>query len=177
MLKSTTLILCFSFLFAASVFGDYLIGAGDSLQIFVWQEPNLTVTIPVRPDGKITVPLAGEILAEKTTTTQLTELIKSKLEKYIKSPMVTVILASMNSNVIYATGGVKKPGEYTLTRSITLLQFISLVGGCNEFAKKSKAYIVRGNEKIKVNIKKLMKKVDLEQNIIMEKGDVLVVPE
>ena len=156
---------------------EYLIGAGDIIQIFVWEEPNLNISVPVRPDGRITVPLAGEIMAEKLTTTGLSNSIKEKLENYIKTPTVTVIISDMRSNVAYATGGVLKSGAQQLIHKTNLLQFISMIGGFTEMAKIRKAFIVRGNQKIDLKIKKLIKKKDLQFNITIHKGDVLVVPE
>jgi protein involved in polysaccharide export with SLBB domain len=88
-----------------------------------------------------------------------------------------VIVVDMNSNVAYATGGVSRSGVYQLTRKTTLLQFISMFGGFNEFAKIRKAFIVRGEKKIDLKLKKLIKRKELKYNIVIQKGDVLVVPE
>ena len=183
MSKCLKIVLCIVFLSATYMTSmaeedEYLIGAGDRIQIFVWEEQNLNISIPVRPDGRITVPLAGEIMAAKKTTSKLANEIKQKLIKYIKTPTVTVILSDMRSNVAYATGGVSKSGVYQLTHETTLLQYICMFGGFSEFAKISKAYIVRGDQKIDLNLNKLIKKKrELKYNIVIKKGDVLVVPD
>jgi len=178
------LITIFSLILIFSSFGgkealgtEYKIGAGDTIQISVWEEPNLNITVPVRPDGMITVPLVGDVTAENKTATDLASIIKEKLKAFIKTPTVTVIIKDLKSNVAYATGGVNKPGAHQLIHKTNLLQFISMIGGFTEFAKIRKAFIVRDNKKIEVNLKKLIKKKDLKYNLIIQKGDVLVVPE
>jgi len=180
--KVLTVLICLSFLLTGLTClkaeeEDYLIGAGDVIQIFVWEESNLNISVPVRPDGKITVPLAGEIIAEKQTTIKLTKEIKTRLENFIKTPTVTVIVTQMNSNVVYVIGGVSQSGAILLKQKTTLLQLISLIGGFTEYAKLKKAHIIRDNQKIELNLKKLLKKSDLTYNIVVKKGDVLVVPE
>lgn len=174
------LIICFlliSFSDSYAVEPEYLIGAGDVIRIFVWEESNLNISVPVRPDGRVTVPLVGEITVENKTSTEVSTFIKERLQSFIKTPTVTVIVSDIKSNVAYVIGGVKNPGEKQLTGKTTLLQFISKIGGFTEFAKISKAYIVRGDQKIDLKLKKLIKRNDLKYNIFIEKGDVMVVPQ
>ena len=164
----------------ASVAGaDYVIGAEDTLHISVWKEPDLTETLPVRPDGKISMPLLNDVPAAGMTPTQLAASITEKLKKYVADPRVTVVVTAMNSQRIYITGEVLHPGPTALTPNMTVLQ--ALAGaGFSQFANTKGIYVLRTVEgkqqKIPVHYKKLIRGEGVDQNILLKPGDTVVVP-
>jgi|SRR5580692_7556216 polysaccharide export outer membrane protein len=164
----------------ASVAGpSYLIGADDVLLISVWKEPDLTVTLPVRPDGKISLPLLNDVPAAGLSPTQLAVSITEKLRKYVADPRVTVIVTQINSQKVYVTGEVLHTGAIQLLPSMTVLQALS-DAGFTQFADKKGIYILRDENaqqrKIPVNYKRLVKGQAIDQNIILKPGDTIVVP-
>ena len=158
---------------------DYVIGADDTLHISVWKEPDLSETLPVRADGKISLPLLGDVAAAGFTPTQLATLLTDKLKKYVADPRVTVIVTAMNSQRVYVTGEVTHTGSMTLTPNMTVLQALASAG-FTQFANTKGIYVLRvvdGKQvKIPVNYKKLVKGEAMDQNVVLRPGDTIVVP-
>jgi polysaccharide biosynthesis/export protein len=159
----------------------YIIGPEDVLDIYVWKETDLSRKVPVRLDGKISIPLVGEIPAAGITPLQLKERLIQKFKDYVEVPNVTVTVLEANSFKVYISGQVAKPGVYTLRSATTLLQFISLAGGFTEWANQRKVLLVRqeqGKEKrFTLNYKKIISGEDLSHNLLLKPGDVIVVPD
>lgn len=167
----------------AEVSPDYLIGPGDEIEVFVWQNPDLSVNVPVRPDGKISTPLDEDMVAVGKTPTQLAHDIEMKLSEYVRSPHVNVIVtrpASVFSQV-KVIGQVVRPQAIAYRDGMTVLDAVLAVGGLTEYAAGNRARIVRtenGQEKnIPVRLGKLVNGGDMSQNLPLKPGDVLVVPE
>jgi len=158
---------------------DYVIGADDQLKISVWKEPDLTETLPVRPDGKISMPLLNDIQAAGLTPLQLRDSITDKLKKYIADPRVTVVVSAMNSRRIFVTGEVNHSGPMNLLPGMTVLQALS-EAGFNQFANVKAIYLLRTQDgkqqKIPFNYKDVVKGNHPEQNIALKPGDTIVVP-
>ncbi len=165
-----------------AVDGDqYVIGAEDVLYIHVWKEEALTRTVPVRMDGKISLPLVQEIKAAGLTPLQLKEVLLRKLKEFIENPIVSVTVMEANSFKVYVTGLVKSPGVYRLRSDTTVVQIISQAGGFTEWANPKKIVVVRkevdGREKrIAVNYKKIMNGSNTSSNVILKSGDTIIVP-
>ncbi len=159
----------------------YIIGADDVLAINVWKEGELSKTVPVRPDGMITLPLVGEIKAVGLTPIQLQEQIIAALQKVMSDPQVTVMVSAVNSMSYNIVGQVAKPGFYSLTRPMTVLDAIALCGGFRDFAKQKKIYVLRTGpdgkqERLKFNYKQVIKGQNMAQNIQLMPHDTLVIP-
>jgi polysaccharide biosynthesis/export protein len=158
---------------------DYVIGADDTLHVSVWKEPDLTVTLPVRPDGKISLPLLDDVQAAGLTPMALSSSIREKLKKYIADPRVTVVVTAMNSRRIFVTGEVNHPGAMPLLPNMTMLQALSSAG-FTQFANLKGIYLLRiqngEQEKIPFNYKDVVKGRHPEENIRLKPGDTLVVP-
>ena len=158
---------------------DYVIGPDDVLHISVWNESQLTEILPVRSDGKISVPLLGDVTAAGLTPTQLAASLTEKLRKYVTDPRVTVIVTAMNSQKIYVTGEVTRAGSMALTPNMTVLQALASAG-FTQFANTKGIYILRvengKQQKIPVNYKKLIKGQAMDQNILLKPSDTVVVP-
>jgi polysaccharide export outer membrane protein len=152
----------------------------DVLEVQVWKEPDFSRQVLVRPDGKITLPLLGDIHVSGMNTMNLKELLTAKLQDYIDSPEVTVILVESHSKNFYIIGKVTRPGTYPLRKDMTVLQAISVAGGLGEWADKDSIRIIRrsgGKEKvIRFNYDKVMSGKNLEQNIPLKPNDTIVVP-
>jgi polysaccharide export outer membrane protein len=164
---------------APEVPSDYIIGADDALRISVWKEPEMSVVLPVRPDGKISMPLLDDIQAAGLTPLQLRDSIKEKLKKYIADPRVTVVVTAMNSRRVFVTGEVNHPGAVALLPNMTMLQ--ALAGaGFTQFANLKAIYLLRTEKgqqvKIPFNYKDVVKGRRPEQNIMLKPGDTIVVP-
>ena len=159
---------------------SYLIGPNDILSIYVWKEPELTREVTVMPDGRVTFPLAGEVVAQGQTVTQLKKTITQKLEKYVTAPEVTVIVKESRSQMIYTIGKVGRSGPYPLTSGMTILQALSIAGGLGEWADQKNIILVRrqsGKEiQIPFNYKEFTSGQNLERNILLQPGDTIVVP-
>jgi len=160
---------------------DYRIGDDDLLEINVWNEPDLKQSLPVRSDGRITLPLIGEIQAAGETPSQLQAAIASKLKAYITHPDVTVMVLEMNSRKFNVLGRVAKPGSYPLTATTTVLDAIAEAGGFQDFAKEKDIYILRKNSegretRIPFNYKAVIKGKDAEENVVLQPHDTVVVP-
>jgi polysaccharide export outer membrane protein len=158
---------------------DYVIGADDMLHISVWKEPDLTESLPVRPDGKISLPLLNDVVAAGLTPTQLAEAITVKLKKYISDPRVTVVVTAMNSQKIYILGEVLHPGATILQPNMTVLQALASAG-FTQFANTKGIYLLRNQngkqQKIPVHYRELIKGESVDQNLILKPGDTIVVP-
>src|SRR5215475_4560717 len=162
-----------------NVGSDYVIGADDTLHISVWKEPDLTETLPVRPDGKISMPLLNDITAAGLTPLQLRDTITEKLRKYVTDPRVTVAVTAMNSRRVFVTGEVNHSGPFTLLPNMTVLQAISQAG-FTQFANTKAIYLLRNQngkqERIPFNYKEVVKGSHPEQNVYLKPGDTIVVP-
>lgn len=160
---------------------NYIIGIGDVLEINVWKESELSKTVPIRPDGMITLPLVGEIKAAGLTPDQLKEQLTTALQKVVTDPQVTVMVVSVSSLSFNIMGNVNRPGYYPLSRPMTILDAIAISGGFRDFAKEKKIYVLRTGpngvqQKIKFNYKDVIKGKNMAQNIMLQAHDVLVVP-
>ena len=158
---------------------DYVIGADDSLHISVWKEPDLSESLPVRPDGKISMPLLGDVTAAGMTPTELGNSITEKLRKFIADPRVTVVVAAMNSRRIFVTGEVTHPGAMPLLPHMTVLQALASAG-FTQFAKVKGIYLLRNENgtqtKLAFNYKDVVRGKHPEENIELRPGDTVVVP-
>jgi polysaccharide biosynthesis/export protein len=159
----------------------YVIGAGDLLAINVWKETELTRTVLVRPDGRISLPLIGELQAGGRTAAQLQAEITDKLANYISHPQVNVLVQEIKSRSFNVVGKVVKPGEFVLIRPTTILDGLAQAGGFQEFAKATKIYVLRrlpdgSTTMLPFNYKKVIKGQGLEQNVMLKSGDTIVVP-
>ena len=158
----------------------YKIGAQDVLKIDVWREDQLTRTVPVRPDGKITLPLLNDIQAVGLTPMELAAIIRDELKKFITNPQITVSVTEINSRRIYVNGEVNKPGAYQLLPHMTVLQALSGSGGFTTFARVKSIYVLRNVNgkamRIPFNYKEAIKGKNVDQNIELQPGDVIVVP-
>jgi len=161
---------------------SFVIGNDDLLSINVWKEPDVSrPSIPVRPDGKISLPLAGEVQAAGRTPLQLEQDIAGKLRSYMDTPEVTVIVQQINSEKFNILGQIVKPGSYPLTRGTTVLDAIATANGFRDFAKQKSIYILRQSStgaevRILFNYKDVIKGKHSEQNIKLEPRDTIVVP-
>ena len=160
---------------------NYVIGDDDLLEINVWKEQDLCRTIPVRSDGKISLPLVGEVQAAGRTPVQLEEDITSRLRNFITEPAVTVMVQKINSLKFNVMGEVIKPGAYPLTTSMTVVDAIATAGGFRDFAKKKAIYVLHttadGKEtRVKFNYSDFVKGNDPQQNVRLQPGDTVVVP-
>ena len=159
---------------------SYVIGPEDVLSIHVWKEEALSRTVPVRMDGKISLPLIDDIQAAGYTARQLKEVLTKRLKEFIDNPNVSVTVAEANSYKIYVSGQVRTPGVYRLRNETTILQIIPMAGGFTDWANQKKILIIRkedGKEKrITVNYKKILKGDTPESNIILKAGDTIIVP-
>ena len=157
---------------------NYVIGAQDMLDISVWKEEQLTKTVPVRPDGKISMPLLNDVQAAGLTPTQLANQITESLKKFVTDPQVTVIVREINSQRVYLLGEVARAGAYPLLPNMTVLQALSSAGGFTQFANLKKIYVLRvengKQEKFPFNYKHALESPD--QNILLKAGDTIVVP-
>lgn len=157
----------------------YIIGAEDTLQVTVWKEPTLSGTIPVRPDGMISLVLVGDLAAAGKTPMQLSDDITVKLKKYIQDPNVSVLVMGVNSQKIFLVGEVGHVGPIMMTAGMTPLQAIAAAGGLTPYANAKKIYILRGEagkqQKIPFNYKQALKGEEA-QSVALKPGDTIVVP-
>lgn len=160
--------------------GDYLLGPEDILEISVWKEEDLSREVTIRPDGKISLPLIGDIRAEGLSAEALGEQIKEALTDYVDEPTVTVTVVEINSLEIFIQGEVEEPGAYDLKSNYTVLQALSLAGGFTEWAKKDEIVIFRreGGQavEIPVNYERIISGKAPDQNVFLKRGDTIVVP-
>src|ERR1700687_3650192 len=158
---------------------EYVIGPEDVLHIAVWKENDLTATLPVRPDGKISLPLLDDVQAAGLTPKQLADSVTERLKKYIADPRVTVVVTAINSKRIYLVGEAVHARGTPLLPNMTVLQALSSAG-LNQFANTKRIYVLRTangkQQKLPVNYRKLVKGEEIEQNYILQPGDTIVVP-
>jgi polysaccharide export outer membrane protein len=163
-----------------SVSESYVIGPEDVLYIHVWKEEALSRTIPVRTDGKISLPLVDDVQAAGLTARQLKDALTKRLKEFLENPNVSVTVVEANSYKVYVSGQVRNPGVYRLRSETTLLQIIPVAGGFTDWANPKKILIIRkedGKERrITVNYKKIMKGDGPDSNIILKAGDTIIVP-
>lgn len=159
---------------------NYVIGAEDVLDINVWKEPDVSRTVPVRPDGKISLPLLNDVQAAGLKPTELAAQLTEKLKKFLTDPQVTVIVTTINSRRIYITGEVNRGGAYPMLPNMTVLQALAGAGGFTQFAKLKNIYVLRIEDgkqvKLPFNYRDVVKGNRAEQNIILKPGDTIVVP-
>ena len=164
------------------VTADYIIGPEDVLDITVWKNADLSKTVQVRPDGRISLPLIGDVTAVSRTSTQLTEEISARLRSFIEIPTVSIVVSQVNSYSIYVLGEIMKPGKYPLKSKTTLLQAITLASGFTPIAAHNKIVIFRfgkdgeGLQKIKASYDDIVLRDGSGQNIELKPGDQIVVP-
>src|SRR5271156_1056 len=158
----------------------YIIGAQDVLDISVWKEPEVSRLVPVRPDGRISLPLLNDVQAAGLTPSQLAEQITTSLKKFVTDPQVTVIVSAINSQRVYILGEVTRPGAYPMLPGMNVLQGLSSAGGFTQFAKTKSIYVLRmedgKQQKYPVNYKEVISGKRPEQNISLKAGDTIVVP-
>jgi polysaccharide export outer membrane protein len=159
----------------------YVIGAEDVLAVNIWREPEISRSVPVRPDGKITLPLIGDLETNGRTPLQLQAEITSRLEKYLNHPEVTVIVQEVKSPRFNLVGEVVRPGAYLMTKPMTVLDAIANAGGFRDFAKPSKIYVLRMNadgtrSRLPFNYKQVVKGKNPAQDIELRIHDTIVVP-
>jgi polysaccharide biosynthesis/export protein len=159
---------------------NYVIGGQDVLDISVWKEAELTRSVPVRPDGKISLPLLNDVQAAGLTPTQLAAQITESLKKFVTNPQVTVIVSQINSQRIYILGEVNRAGAYPLLPDMTVLQGLSSAGGFTQFANLKKIYMFRTENgkqvKFPFNYKDVISGKASDENVVLKAGDTIVVP-
>jgi|JRYD01.1.fsa_nt_gb polysaccharide export outer membrane protein len=169
---------------ASAVDPQYVIGPGDTVQVFVWRNSELTVTVPVRPDGKISTPLVEDVIAVGKTSSQLAREVERVLAEYIRNPQVNIIVTNAASaySQIKVIGEVASPQSVPYREGITAMDVVLAVGGLTEFAAGNRAKIIRKTDdgklkEIKVKLESLLRKGKIAENQPMYPGDVLVVPQ
>lgn len=166
----------------AYVAGDYKIGPEDVVEVIVWRNADLSKTVPVRPDGKISLPLVGDVPALGLTAAQLTKEIAARLADFKESPNVSVVVQQVNSYSVYVMGEVAKPGRYQLKTYTTVLQAISTAGGFTPYASKNKMFVLRkapgmgAETRINASYEDIVSGADSSKNIVLVPGDTVVVP-
>ena len=160
---------------------DYIIGNEDVLAVNIWKEPEISRTVPVRPDGKITLPLVGDIQAGGLTPHKLQDEITAGLRSYVSSPEVTVIVQEVKSRRFNIVGEITKPGSYALTEPMTVLDAIAVGGGLRDFAKGSRIYVLRTNSdgtksRLAFDYKQVIKGKRMSENVELHSGDTIVIP-
>ena len=165
---------------ASDLSEQYTLGPEDVIEVSVWEEPELSKVVSIRPDGRISLPLIGDVQASGLTAEELTKNIQNALMEYLDSPTVAIIVLNINSLKIFVQGEVAQPGVLQVKSNITILQAISLSGGFTQWARTDKILVLRKKgdtvEKIPVNYKKILTAEDLSQNIILKRGDTIIIP-
>ena len=158
---------------------NYEVGAGDLLQIVVWKNPEVSGEFRVRPDGKFSMPLIGDILAAGKSTDSISMQVEQKLKLFIELPYVSTIVREANSNRIFVLGEVARPGVYPIDDSLTVLQALALAGGFTEFARKDELILVRGKgetqQKFPLSYREILRASGDKYNLVLQRGDTLVV--
>ncbi len=168
---------------AAGADYSYVIGPGDSVNIIVWRNPDLSLSVPVRPDGKVSAPLVDELVAQGKTSSELARDIEKKLATFVRDPVVTVIVTGFvgpYSEQIRVVGEAAKPQFLPYKQKMTLLDVMIAVGGLTDFADGNRATILRGsdgNKQYSVRLKDLIRRGDVSANVEMRPGDILIIPQ
>lgn len=159
---------------------SYVIGPEDVLDINVWKEPDMTRVVPVRPDGKISLPLINDVQAAGSTPQQLANAVKEKLRKFLTDPQVTVIVTAINSQRVFVVGEVLRAGAFPLIPGMTVLQALASAGGFTTFADVKKIHVMRlvdgKHTELPFNYREVLKGDNPDQNIRLQPGDTVVVP-
>lgn len=164
---------------SATTATPYTIGSGDVLNVQVWKEKDLSQTVVVRPDGKISLPLLGDLQVIGKEPSQVEEIVQTRLQSMVVEPRVTVTVAEIHSRMVYITGEVARPGAYPLNTPITVLQLIAQAGGLTEFASRKKIQVIRANNKRDEHLlsyKAMTQSKDGSNNLILNPGDTVVIP-
>lgn len=162
---------------------SYVVGAGDTLNIIVWRNPELSMTVPVRPDGKVSTPLVDELVAQGKTTVEIARDVEKALSKLVRDPVVTIIVTSFvgpYSEQIRVVGEAAKPQSLPYKQKMTVLDVMIAVGGLTDFADGNGASITRaseGDKRYSVRLKDLIKRGDISANVEMKPGDILIIPQ
>ncbi len=162
---------------------NYIVGAGDTLNIIVWRNPELSLSVPVRPDGKLSTPLVDELLVQGKTSVEIARDVEKALAKFVRDPVVTVIVTGFvgpYSEQIRVVGEAAKPQFLPYKQKMTLLDVMIAVGGLTDFANGNGASIFRaseGDKRYNVRIRDLIKRGDISANVEMKPGDVLIIPQ
>jgi polysaccharide export outer membrane protein len=174
-MKKKVFVIVLVLLFTSSVWAaDYLIGEGDTLMVSVWGEKDLTLPVIVRPDGKISIPAVGEVMAANSTVKDLQTTLTGKFGKIVKNPIVTVMVTGITNNKVYLYGGGVKLGVYALTQRTSLLQLLCQIEDVRK-ADLKKAYVLRNGEKIKEDFTKLYFQGDTREDIAIESNDIIYI--
>lgn len=164
---------------AAPAAEEYVIGIGDVLRIAVWKNPELDTTVPVRPDGNISLPLLGDLRALGMRPLELQRVLDEAYERFVTAPGTTVIVAEIHSRKVFVTGEVAEPGVFDLQPNMRLLQALAMAGGLTPYAK-DRVVVLRqiagGEERIEVRPSRIISGRDLDGNLLLRPGDTLVVP-
>ena len=162
---------------------NYIIGPGDSVNIIVWRNPELSLSVPVRPDGKVSTPLVDELVAAGRTPVELAREIEKQLEKYVRDPVVTVIVTGFigpYAEQIRIVGEAARPQVLPYKKNMTVLDVMIAVGGLTDFAAGNSATILRGaegNKQYSVRLRDLVRRGDVSANVEMRPGDILIIPQ
>jgi len=166
---------------SAQAVDDYRIGVDDVVQVSVWRNPELGITVPVRPDGRISVPLVGDIVAGGQTPAEVARKIETELASYVRDPKVAVILTSLRSHEylsrVRVTGAVQQPVSLPYRQGMTVLDVVLAAGGTTEFASSGRTQLYRGSGAFTVRLDRILAEGDLETNFVLAPGDVITVPE
>ncbi len=158
----------------------FQIGVSDVLTISVWKNPELSAQVPVRPDGKITLPLVGEVQAAGMTPDQLRQELNGQFASYVTAPTISVVVNEINSMKIFIVGEVRSPGSYDVIQPTRLMQALAMAGGLSEYADKSDVLVLRqqgsAERRIIVSVKGITSGKKMADNILLEPGDTIVVP-
>jgi polysaccharide biosynthesis/export protein len=165
---------------SATTDANYVIGAQDVLDISVWKEEAISRVVPVRPDGKISLPLLNDVQAAGLTPAQLAAQLTDSLKKFVTNPQVTVIVTTINSQRVYIIGEMSRPGAFPLLPNMTVLEALSSAGGFTQFAREKSIYVLRNENgkqvKYPFNYKAVVSGKNTDQNIVLKAGDTIVVP-
>ncbi len=162
---------------------NYIVGAGDTLNIIVWRNPELSMSVPVRPDGKVTTPLVDELVAQGKTTTEIARSVEKELSKLVRDPVVTIIATTFigpYSEQIRVIGEATRPQALAYKKNMTMLDVMIAVGGLTDFADGNAASITRaseGEKRYSVRLKDLVKRGDITANVEVKPGDILIIPQ
>ncbi len=168
---------------AATTDYNYVVGAGDTLNIIVWRNPELSMSVPVRPDGKVSTPLVDELVAQGKTSVEIARAVEKALSQLVRDPVVTVIVSGFvgpYSEQIRVVGEAARPQSLPYTKNMTVLDVMIAVGGLTDFADGNAASITRaseGDKRYSVRLKDLIKQGDISANVQMKPGDILIIPQ